>query len=297
MDEYQYNLYIAGVHLRSRSSQPLQPWADPVYDDFMVPGDGMPPDVGVDIEVIEGIPDDLQSASPQLTADDSWTLRRNGDQSEAVSWPPSFDTPLWVTRFNDTCNRVTAFCGEALRHNDGPLPTPIHYPLDQILVVHALSARQGLLLHAAAIVLHEKLWIFCGRSGAGKSTLSRLLADAGCDSLITDDRVMVRRRDNGWVGCGTPWAGEARIGRNRCAPVGGVFILHKGNDTFTRPLTPADAAHQLYPVTSLLWHDPQRLPAMLESCDGLVNQVPFAELHFANSADSAKAVLSVLSNQ
>lgn len=49
-----------------------------------------------------------------------------------------------------------------------------------------LLQRGGLVLHASAVALHDRAYIFCGRSGIGKSTLAAALCRAGC-RFVNDD--------------------------------------------------------------------------------------------------------------
>ncbi len=49
-----------------------------------------------------------------------------------------------------------------------------------------LLQRGGLVLHAAAVALDGRAYIFCGRSGIGKSTLAAALCRAGC-RFVNDD--------------------------------------------------------------------------------------------------------------
>lgn len=71
-------------------------------------------------------------------------------------------------------------------------PAPVT-SLDDILVFvtgTALAAilyqRNGLLLHASAVVRAGRAFLFCGQSGAGKSTLAAALSQTGCDILADD---------------------------------------------------------------------------------------------------------------
>ncbi len=49
-----------------------------------------------------------------------------------------------------------------------------------------LMQRGGLVLHAAAVAVDGRAYVFCGRSGIGKSTLAAALCKAGCRFLNDD---------------------------------------------------------------------------------------------------------------
>ena len=52
---------------------------------------------------------------------------------------------------------------------------PLHYPLDELLMVHLLARGRGVEIHGSGIVDADGYGtLFAGQSGAGKTTMSRL---------------------------------------------------------------------------------------------------------------------------
>src|SRR6202035_118650 len=105
------------------------------------------------------------------------------------------------------------------------------YAIDCVLrIVHTLIlARQGgFLVHAASAIRGGKAFLFSGVSGAGKTTISRLAPPDV--TLLTDEVSYVRRDDDGYRACGTPFAGElARVGENCSAPIDCLFFSQAGS--------------------------------------------------------------------
>ena len=160
---------------------------------------------------------------------------------------------------------------------------PVHYPLDQLLLVNHLAPRQGAILHAASAVIDDMALVFAGVSGAGKSTLALSFVAAGlAGSLLSDDRVIVRADSTraGMVAWGTPWPGDAKIAHNVSAPIEALLILAKSDQNEVVPLDPGAAMRRLMPAVSCPWYDKARGSQVLDTCARLVETLPCYELRF-----------------
>jgi ABC-type multidrug transport system fused ATPase/permease subunit len=82
--------------------------------------------------------------------------------------------------------------------------------LGQLLMVSIILRYQGMLIHASGVILKGEGILFCGISGAGKTTLSRLWQQRAGVTVLSDDRVIVRKERKGYVIYGTPWPGEGK---------------------------------------------------------------------------------------
>lgn len=122
----------------------------------------------------------------------------------------------------------------------------LEYPLDELWVTNLLARGRGAELHACGVAdVDGRGFLFVGQSGDGKTTTARLWAAAGA-TILSDDRVIVRRLNGRWVMFGTPWHGEAEFARPDCAPLTRVFILRHGRCEKVDGLKPAQAAALLF---------------------------------------------------
>jgi len=80
---------------------------------------------------------------------------------------------------------------------------PLKYPLGPIVMHYLTVKSNSVMIHASCIFDGSKGRIFTGFSGNGKSTISKLWADAG-NLIINDDRLIIRKRDNGYYAYNTP---------------------------------------------------------------------------------------------
>ena len=96
----------------------------------------------------------------------------------------------------------------------------------RIAFAQAVILREGLSIHASAVVSDGKAYLFLGKSGTGKSTHARLwLKNIPGSHLLNDDNPAVRLIDGSPVAFGTPWSGKTPCYRDESAPVGGFVRL------------------------------------------------------------------------
>ncbi|MGA2375426.1 MAG: hypothetical protein ABSF72_07885 [Candidatus Sulfotelmatobacter sp.] len=156
------------------------------------------------------------------------------------------------------------------------------YAIDCVLrIVHSLVlARQGgFLVHAASAIRGGKAFLFSGVSGAGKTTISRLAPPDA--TLLTDEISYVRRERNGYIACGTPFAGElARVGENCSAPLSAFFLLEKGLQNRIEPIGPSEAIQRLLRNILFFAHDPELVKLVFQSACEFASLVPIHRLVF-----------------
>ena len=164
------------------------------------------------------------------------------------------------------------------------LMNPFSYPLDQFLLVYVLAEREGALFHACSVDLDGKGYILPGRSGAGKSTISGIFESKGY-SVLSDDRVVVRKIGDAFRVFGTPWTGDAGIAENRALPLDGMLFVVHGEENRLVKISAKEAFERLIPVTSILWYDEKVLPSMLSFCEDLAMNMPAYDLYFRPEED------------
>jgi hypothetical protein len=156
------------------------------------------------------------------------------------------------------------------------------YAIDSVLrIVHTviLAKQGGFLVHAASAILGGRAFLFAGVSGAGKTTISRLAPrDA---TLLTDEISYVRREEDAYRACGTPFAGElARVGENLSAPLNTLFLLEQGPENRIEPVAKSDAIRMLLRNILFFAEDPELVSRVFQSACQFVERVPVRRLIF-----------------
>jgi hypothetical protein len=280
---YVLHMGIAGIRFAVRSLHPIVPQVSATaYESFLFDASGGAGRAEIDVELIHGQMPSMHGLLPLFDSGQAWTLFADGDRRYlALNAPARSDSPLWLAHFGCDPTQVTVFCSDALiveRDGAMALSNPVCYPLDQLLLMYALAWRSGLLLHAAGACVHGHGLIFPGRSGAGKSTLSLLLNGQSDISLLSDDRMAVRKTGSSFRAFGTPWPGNAGIAINRGMPLSAVLFLRHADHSCIEAISSQEALERLLPVASILWYERQIVPTVLSWCEGLFCQIPAFEL-------------------
>lgn len=154
-----------------------------------------------------------------------------------------------------------------------------------------LQNFRGLMLHASAVELDGKAYLFSGPCGMGKSTHTRLWQKTFEKARVfNDDKPALRRMGETWYAYGTPWCGKDGINRNMKVPLAGICFLKQSQENHIRRM-PANEA--LVPVINQTLHrfeSSESLDRMLKLVEQLVLEIPVFELE--NRPEPGAAILS-----
>ena len=227
------------------------------------------------------------------------SLRMHRSIPEIVLGEKVFDSPPIWTLYRENGNSIirlfpemadlqrTLFLPHHLKHadlffaNDGDRFTdPFFGPTLELLLILYLAQERGVVLHACGIVIEERAILFLGESGAGKSTLARMWDKENNVHILSDDRVIVRKKDSEFWACGTPWHGEAAFGSPRQAKLERIFFLRHGKTNSVKDMKGLDLVSQLLTCSFTPLWNPQAMTIVLEFFSQVVDKVPCQELAF-----------------
>ena len=155
-----------------------------------------------------------------------------------------------------------------------------------------LMRYNGIMLHASAVAMDGKAYLFSGPSGTGKSTHTKLWQQVFGEKaqVFNDDKPALRRLDGKWYAYGTPWCGKDGINQNMRVPLAGICFLKQAKENSIVRLTNKEAVYRVFSQTLHRFYRQENLDLMLSHVDKLVREVPVFELH--NLPEPAAAQLS-----
>lgn len=155
----------------------------------------------------------------------------------------------------------------------------------------------GIMLHASAVVVDGKAYLFSADSGTGKSTHTGMwLERFGSEAFIlNDDKPALRREANGWMAYGTPWSGKHDISRNVGVPVAGIAMLQRGDENVISRWQDASVIGALLRQVNKP-RDPACRMKVLELMDMIIREIPIWRLSCNRELEAVEVAYSAMSN-
>ncbi len=156
----------------------------------------------------------------------------------------------------------------------------------------------GMMLHASAVVLNGKAYLFSAPCGTGKSTHTslwcRVFADQGA-RILNDDKPALRLEDGKFYAYGTPWSGKTDQNINVRVPLGGVCMLARGEQNVIRPYGGTRAIRELLEQT-VKPKDANLMSNLLGLLDQLLRNVPVWKMECNMDPEAARVAYAAMSD-
>ena len=241
----------------------------PAYLPFIAQGK-----TDISLRLHRGIPD-LVVEEKVFECPPIWTLYRENGKSVIRLFPEMRDLQRTLFFPHHLKHADLYFADDCTRFSD-----PFFGPTMELLLMHYLAQKRGVILHACGIVIEDRGILFVGESGAGKSTLATMWDQENGVDILSDDRVIVRKQGREFRVYGTPWHGEASFGSPREARLERIFFLSHGRENSVKDMTGIDpVSHLLTCSFPPLW-DSQGMEVALEFFSQVAAQVPCQKLRF-----------------
>lgn len=146
--------------------------------------------------------------------------------------------------------------------------------MGQLIAISILHRYQGLLIHSAGIIFNGQGMLFSGVSRAGKTTLAKLWQKKDGITVLSDDRVIVRREKEGYFVYGSPWPGEGKTVSCQKAPLKKIFFLSKAHRNRLTPIEKKESLQQLITQCFPAIWDKESADFSLRFCGELVEKIP-----------------------
>jgi len=292
-----FALEIARVRFVVEHPPGRQLVGDPRYEPFLGEQASGPGRVDVPVELALDAGPETRQLPLAFDSGGPWRAFRDGADL-LLEFRDETDERLWLARLLPAVARVRIHCGRFVERvgvaEPGQVPSPLRYPLDQLLMMCLLPHHAGVLVHAAGVRRGEAGAVFAGHSGAGKSTLMGLLAGLAELSGLSDDRVVLREIGGAFRAFGSPWAGTGLVASPDSARLAAIAFLHQAPETRLERIGPQAALGQLLRTASIPWFDEDGMARSLAVCERLLTRVPTYELHFRKHEEVGEVVSGLL---
>lgn len=161
-----------------------------------------------------------------------------------------------------------------------------------------LLSFDGFQLHASAVVVEGRSYLFSAKSGTGKSTHTKLWMEEFDTKayILNDDKPALRLIDGTWYAFGTPWSGKHDISVNTGVPVAGIAMLERGSVNEIRAYTGSEAVFELFFQTNKPIEKEYRIK-LLDLLDKLMTQVPVWKLKCNMEPEAAIVAYEAMSGK
>ncbi|HXH28156.1 MAG TPA: hypothetical protein VNL37_03870 [Candidatus Polarisedimenticolia bacterium] len=169
---------------------------------------------------------------------------------------------------------------------------PFVYPFDEVVFLARLARARGVLVHACGLSIDGRGLLFLGTSGAGKSTTARLYRERGGATILSDDRIAIRREGDGFRIYGTPWHGEDGWEAPASATLSAVFLLEQAPRNRLIDLTPSTAVAQMMVRAFPAMWDQEGLEFAVKFLADVADRLPVRRLQFVPEQSAVDCVLA-----
>ncbi|RMF93793.1 MAG: hypothetical protein D6734_09280 [Candidatus Schekmanbacteria bacterium] len=212
-----------------------------------------------------------------------WKLYSSIDDDKVVFTlhsPPNAETPYSIAVIDKSFRKGEIYLSNSALPEESPSPNPLNYPLDELIMLSILSKGYGIILHSACVSDNGRGMLFTGTSGAGKSTISAIWKNKDGVTVLTDERVIIKKENSRYVAYGTPWHGTAKIHSPEKTNLDGIFFIKHGKENNAKPLNKIDAVSRFIARAFPTYWDKEGMEFSLNFASAVVENVSCFELYF-----------------
>ena len=210
-------------------------------------------------------------------------LLKESDPSETAIHIPGEDVNEWMTRWKMT---DAAYA---------------EYVISCSCICDFLMQHGRMVFHGAAMLWHDKAYIFSAPSGTGKTTQLRLWRNLFRSEaeVLNGDKPILQVQNNGKILVHpSPWKGKEGYGRDDIiAPLGGIITLRQDHENRVTVLKPAEAAKNLFGRNYSTFRMEQEVRNAGKLMEQIVYSVPVWRLSNKGDEESARMMREELIRQ
>jgi hypothetical protein len=258
----------------------------PAYRPFFV--DSQP-------DLITHLKDDIPDFSLKEVLFDAapvWTLYREGGRAIIKVFPEE-EIPFLerMLVFDSRFRSADLYIRPNTLYSSLPLD-PLMFPVGELLMINFLASNRGVILHSCGIEIGGEGFLFVGISGAGKSTLASMWEKEGNVTILSDDRIIVRKIDGAFWMYGTPWHGDVKLASPRGVPLKKVFFIRHDVENAVKKLAGIEAVSKYLVCSFPPFWNPEGMQFTLSFLSDLSSRVPGYDLGFLPDSTAIDFVMA-----
>ena len=177
-------------------------------------------------------------------------------------------------------------------HFDDTNNSFFHTGWEQLLI-----QRNRLILHASLLNTQFGGLVFSGPSGIGKSTQAELWKEYEEAEQINGDRPILYKKENVWMGYGSPYAGSSKCYVNKGVPVRAIMLLAQGEDCRIMPLRKSEAFREIFRNCTVYSWDREFVERVITLVTEVVSDIPIYRLICTPDQRAVEAVKEILKKE
>lgn len=152
----------------------------------------------------------------------------------------------------------------------------------------ALINFDGFVLHASAVIVDGRAYLFSAPSGTGKSTHTSLWLKHFGDraQILNDDKPAIRITENGIRVYGTPWSGKSDLNINTDAELGGICFIERDDHNHIEEISKGEAIVRVMNQT-LRPTDEKEMGLLLDTLDVVISRTHIYKMGCTISEEAA----------
>lgn len=159
-----------------------------------------------------------------------------------------------------------------------------------------LIHQGGMMLHASAVEMDGKAYLFSAPSGTGKSTHTSLWVKefAPRAVILNDDKPAIRINSNEINVYGTPWSGKTNKNLNHKVPLQAIAFLKRGETNEIHRISSLSAIERILSQT-VRSSDKNTMVKLLDHLEQIVQRIPVYELSCNMDPEAAHVSYNTMS--
>lgn len=164
----------------------------------------------------------------------------------------------------------------------------LEYLLYGAMFYDTLLDYNGINLHASAVAIDGRAYLFSANSGVGKSTHTSFWKELFPKAVIVnDDKPAIRFIDGNLYVYGTPFSGKHDISINDRFLLAGICFLSRGDENIITEIEPAEAL-PLFLAQSSGMHGADRVEKRLDVTDKVLSQARLYKMKCTKDISAAR---------